>query len=55
LEWHFGEEASEREIAKRLGKSKTWVHKQLEAIIGRLRSFLLGNSNEDSEKRDGFE
>jgi len=55
LEWHFGEEASEREIAKRLGKSKTWVHKQLEAIIGRLRSFLLGDSNEDSEKRDGFE
>jgi RNA polymerase sigma factor (sigma-70 family) len=55
LEWHFGEEASEREIAKRVGRSKTWVHKQLGAIVGRLRSFLLGNSNEDSEKRDGFE
>jgi len=47
--WYFGEGLSEREIAKRVGRSKTWVHKQLGAIVGKLRGFLLGDSNEEGD------
>ena len=40
--WYLLDEFSEREIAEKLGKSKSWVHKRLEQILGYLRSRLGG-------------
>jgi DNA-directed RNA polymerase specialized sigma24 family protein len=42
LEWHFGEEASEREIAKRVGRSKTWVHKQTGSYCREVAQLFAG-------------
>ncbi len=35
--WYLFEGLSEREIAKRLGKSKSWVHKRLERTLDHVR------------------
>lgn len=39
VEWHYGEGLSEREIAKRLGKSKSWVHRRLEEALRKIGEF----------------
>jgi len=51
LEWHFGEELSEREIAARLGKSKTWVHERLECVKEQLREWLGAGTGSEKGKR----
>ncbi len=55
IEWYYGEGLSERAIAKRVGKSKSWVHKRLGALVARLRGLLLGDSSEEVGKSGDFE
>ncbi|GIV09637.1 MAG: hypothetical protein KatS3mg019_1728 [Fimbriimonadales bacterium] len=55
VEWSFGEGLSERAIAERVGKSKSWVHKRLGALVAQLRGLLLGDSNEEVGKSGDFE
>jgi RNA polymerase sigma factor (sigma-70 family) len=55
IEWYFGEGLSERAIAKWVGKSKSWVHKRLGALVARLRRLLLGGSSEEVGKSGDFE
>ncbi|MCX7994024.1 MAG: sigma-70 family RNA polymerase sigma factor [Fimbriimonadales bacterium] len=44
VELHYGEETlSERAIAQRLGKSKTWVRQRIESVLEKLRRRLSQN------------
>ncbi len=53
LGWHYGaERVSIREMAKRLGVSKSVAHERLQRVLERLRGILLGDlGSEKGEKR----
>jgi RNA polymerase sigma factor (sigma-70 family) len=54
IEWHYGDEAlSVREIAARLGVSKSVAHKRLQRAIVRLRSEYYGDSGVSKGRRCG--
>ncbi len=50
LELHYGLGLSEREIARQLGRCKSWVHRQLVAALEALRA-MVGEKGEEGGKR----
>jgi RNA polymerase sigma factor (sigma-70 family) len=53
VELYYGQGLSERELARHLGKSKSWVHRRLRAIEAKLRRLLWGDSEADSRSSKG--
>ena len=51
LKWYFEEGLSERAIAERMGKSKTWVHNRLTGLIQQLREWLGEGSDSERGKK----